>query len=387
MFKIKEKPEDFYVKEILDIPLRDKGEYAYYLLKKVNRNTIDVIRELSKRFKLPVKDITFAGLKDKNAITEQYLAVKGLKSPPEEVEGENYKLKLVGFSDQPLELGKFKGNHFEIVVRNVSKAERERAEKNLPFVSKYGYANYFGEQRFGSVKNAKEFVIKHLLKDRYEEALREYLLSYSDWRMKRKLKKLWGRWKDYLKAMPKNALYERKVVEELAKGGSYKQAFTALPKNIRLMFSFTYQSYLWNRFLYRFIVRYFPYCEVPSGIKDWTYAFYKKMNDRIFEEIKDLEIPYLGIEYPPQNPKVERIIGEVLKEEGITEEILNAEKIGIKLFSDGLRRAIALPEGLKMERLGRSVLKFSFTLPPGSYATVLLRKLLLCERNEEILHF
>lgn len=381
MFKIKSKPEDFYVKEIIDIPLKNKGEYAYYRLKKKDRNTVDIVRELSKKFRLPVKDITFAGLKDKNAITEQYLAIKGLKNPPEKVEGENYKLTLVGFSDQPLELGKFKGNYFEIVVRNVSKRERENAERNIPFVEKYGFANYFGEQRFGSIKNAKEFLIKHLLKHKYEDALREYLLSYSDWRMKRKLKKLWGNWKAFLKEMPKAATYERKVVEELSKGVSFKQAFMALPKNVRLMFAFTYQSYLWNRFLYRFVVRYFPHCIVPAGIKDWQYAFYTKMNDTIFEEIKDLEIPYLGIEYKPKNPKVEKIINEVLQEEGITEEILQAERIGIKLFTDGVRKAIAIPQGLKMERISRSAVKVSFILPPGSYATVLLRKLFLCERE------
>ena len=381
MFKIKEKPQDFFVKEIIDIPLKEEGEYAYFKLKKVDRNTIDIVRELAQKFKLPVKNITFAGLKDKNAVTEQYLAIEGLKNPPKELEGEHYKLKLVGFSDHPLELGKFKGNYFEIVVRNVSKRERERAQKNLPFVAKYGFANYFGEQRFGSVKNAKEFVIKHLLKENYEEALKEYLLSYSNLKMKRKLKKLWGHWREYLKAMPKNALYERKVVQELAKGVSFKQAFMALPKNVRLMFAFTYQSYLWNRFLYRFIVRYFPHCEVPSGVKDWLYAFYTKMNDRIFSEIKDLEIPYLGTEYPPKNPKVKRIISEVLKEEGITPQVLEAERVGIKLFSDGVRKAIALPQDLKMERVGRGTVKLSFILPPGSYATVLLRKLFLCERD------
>ena len=381
MFKIKEKPQDFYVKEIIDVPIKEKGEYALYRLKKVDRNTVDVVRELANKFRIPVKNVTFAGLKDKNAVTEQFLAIKGLKNPPEVVEGDNYKLTLVGFTDRPLELGEFKGNYFEIVVRNVSKKERERAEKNLPFVAKYGFANYFGEQRFGSVRHAKEFIVKHLLKHKYEDALREYLLSYSDWRMKRKLKKLWGNWREYLKAMPKGAIYERKVVEELAKGVSFKQAFLALPKNVRLMFAFTYQSYLWNRFLYRFVVRYFPYCEVPAGVKDWNYAFYKRMNEIIFREIKNLEIPYLGIEYKPQNRKVAKVMEEVLKEEGITPELLNEERIGIKLFSDGVRKAIAIPEGLKMERLGRSVVKLSFTLPPGSYATVLLRKLFLCERE------
>ena len=359
----------------------EKGEYAYYRLKKIDRNTVDVVRELADRFRLPVKNITFAGLKDKNAVTEQYLAIKGLKNPPQTLEGDNYKLTLVGFSDKPLQLGEFKGNYFEIVVRNVSKAERERAERNLPFIAKYGFANYFGEQRFGSIKNAKEFIVKLLLRHDYEGALKEYLLSYSDWRMKRRLKKLWGNWREYLKAMPKQATYERKVVEELAKGVSFKQSFMALPKNVRLMFAFTYQSYLWNRFLYRFIVRYFPYCEVPAGIKDWTYAFYRDMKDPIFEEIKDLEIPYLGIEYPPKNLKVRKVIEEVLKEEGIDEKLLKEERIGIKLFTDGVRKAIALPENLKMERLGRSTVKVSFVLPPGSYATVLLRKLFLCNRD------
>lgn len=380
MFRIKEKPQDFFVKEIIDIPLEEKGDYAYYRLKKVDRNTVDVVRELANRFRLPVKNITFAGLKDKNAVTEQYLAIKGIKNPPQQIEGNNYKLTLVGFSDKPLQLGEFKGNYFEIVVRNVSKTERERAEQNLPFIAKYGFANYFGEQRFGSVKNAKEFIVKHLLRHDYEGALKEYLLSYSDWRMKRKLKKLWGNWKEYLKAMPKQATYERKVVEELAKGVSFKQSFMALPKNVRLMFAFTYQSYLWNRFLYRFIVRYFPYCEVPSGIKDWTYAFYRDMKDSIFEEIKNLEIPYLGTEYPPKNLKVRKVIEEILKEENIDEKLLQEERIGIKLFTDGVRRAIAIPENLKMERIGRSTVKVSFILPPGSYATVLLRKLFLCQR-------
>ncbi len=381
MFKLKKEPKDFYVKELINIPLKEEGTYAYYRLKKIDRNTIDVIRELAQLFRVPVKDITFAGLKDKNAVTEQYIAIKGLKNPPPEVVGENYKLTLVGFSDQPLELGKFEGNYFEIVVREVSKAERRRAEENLPFISKYGFANYFGEQRFGSIKNAKEFIIKHLLKNDYEAALKEYLLSYSDWKMKRTLKKLWGKWMAFLQAMPKAATYERKVVQELARGVSYKQAFMALPKNIRLMFVFTYQSYLWNRYLHRFITRYFPHCLVPSGIKDWTYAFYTRMNDKIFGEIKDLEIPYLGIEYPPTNSKIKRIIEEVLKEEGLDPSILNEERIGIKLFSDGTRKAIALPKDLKMKRLGRSTVKVSFILPPGSYATVLLRKLFLCERN------
>jgi tRNA pseudouridine13 synthase len=107
------------------------------------------------------------------------------------------------------------------------------------------------------------------------------------------------------------------------------------------------------------------------------------MNETIFKEIKDLEIPYLGIEYPPPNPKVKRIIEEVLREEGISPEILKEERVGIKLFTDGVRKAIAIPEGLKLKRISRSAVKVSFILPPGSYATVLLRKLFLCQREAQ----
>ena len=385
MFKIKVNPEEFYVKEILDIEAQSKGNYALYLLKKINRNTIDVVREIAKRFSIPVKNIGFAGLKDKNAYTEQHISIKAFKNLPEIIEGENYRLELIGFIDKPLELGKFAGNYFEIIVRNLSRRERKNAERNKDFIAKYGLANYFGEQRFGSIKNAKEFVIKFLLKHKYEEALKEYLLSYSNQRLKRRLKKLWGNWNEFLKVMPAEAIYERKVVEELRKGVSYKQAFMALPKNIRLMFVFTYQSYLWNKYLSLFIMRYFPFCRVPTGIKDWEYTFYNQMNEEIFSQIKNLEIPFLGIEFPPKDIKIKKIIEEVLSEEKINEKVLNEERIGIKLFSDGVRKAIAIPKNLHLEKVkgDNRIMKVSFILPPGSYATVLLRKLFLCQRNYE----
>ena len=155
MFKIKVNPEEFYVKEILDIEAQSKGNYALYLLKKINRNTIDVVREIAKRFSIPVKNIGFAGLKDKNAYTEQYISIKAFKNLPEIIEGENYRLELIGFIDKPLELGKFAGNYFEIIVRNLSRRERKNAERNKDFIAKYGLANYFGEQRFGSIKMLK----------------------------------------------------------------------------------------------------------------------------------------------------------------------------------------------------------------------------------------
>src|SRR3989338_5906454 len=70
--KIKEIPEDFIVEEVLHLKLED-GPYQYYLVTKKNWNTLDLIKEISER--LHVKDVGYAGNKDRNAVTSQYISV------------------------------------------------------------------------------------------------------------------------------------------------------------------------------------------------------------------------------------------------------------------------------------------------------------------------
>lgn len=375
--RIKEKPEDFYVKEIKSLNLKDKGEFAFFLLRKKDMTTIDAIRHISRRFNIPLKNISFAGLKDKKAITEQYISIKGLKSEVveklENYQTENLSLRFLGFSDKGIELGEIEGNYFEITVRGIIRRHRAVFSYMKDLVSKFGCENYFGEQRFGSVKHANEFVIKHLLKHDYEGAMKEYLTSLRNKRLKKMLIKVWRDWERFLELMPKGSTPEIEVVKALKRGESFKNAFMVLPKNVRLMFVFSYQSYLWNRYLYTFIVRYLKHCRAPF-IK-WELAFFNEMSERIWEEIKNIEIPYLGLDYPPKNKKIEIIIKEVLQEEKITPKMLMAERIGIKLFSDGVRKAFFKPENLRVIEDKGKTMKLAFTLPPGSYATVLLRKL------------
>ncbi len=375
--KIKQKPEDFLVREIKDLDLKDNGEYAYFLLWKRGENTIDVLRKISRKFHIPLKDITFAGLKDKEAVTEQYIAIKDLDEENleklKDYREESFYLKFLGFSDEGLKLGDFDGNYFEIIVRGLNQKKIEKIKQRVPFVQKYGFENYFGEQRFGSVINAEDFIVKYLLKNEYEKAMKEYLLSVGDKRRRKLMRKAWGKWDEFLKVMPLMSKAEVDMVRALKRGLSFKKAFMVLPKNIRLMFSFAYQSYLWNMYLYTFVIRYFKHCRTP--FLKWELAFIKEIKDEIFQQIKDLKIPALGIEYPPKDPKIKRIIEEVLESEGITDEILKAEKLGIKLFKDFERPAFSFPEDLKILEEGENYIKLSFILPPGSYATVLLKKL------------
>ncbi len=375
--KIKTKPEDFFVKEIKSLDLKKTGEYACFLLTKKGENTIDIIRKISRKFRIPIKNIGFAGLKDKEAVTQQYISIAGLHDKDiENIKNyaeDSFSLEFVGFCDKGIELGDFEGNYFEIVIRGLKPSKIKKIQEKIPFVEKYGFENYFGEQRFGSVMNAEDFIVKHLIKNEYEKAMREYLLSIRDKRRKKLLKKSWGKWEEFLKHMPPMSKAEIDMVKALKRGLSFKKAFMVLPKNIRLMFAFAYQSYLWNKYLYTFVIRYFRYCRTP--FLKWELAFIKQINDEIFEQIKDLKIPALGIQYPPKDPKIKKIIQEVLESEGITEEVLQTEKIGIKLFTDFERPAFVFPQELKVLDRGEDWIKLSFILPPGSYATVLLKKL------------
>ncbi|RLJ70600.1 tRNA pseudouridine13 synthase [Hydrogenivirga caldilitoris] len=378
MVIIKERPEDFYVREIKHLEFEPDGRYAYFLLRKKGLNTLEAIREISKLLGVSEERVGFGGLKDKHALSEQFISVERPKYI-REIKTENLTLKFLGYGRRPVSLGEIEGNYFEIVVRRVRPKDIGLLKERIPFVKKFGFENYFGEQRFGSVKHAGEFILKHLLKNNYEAAAKEYLTSLGDKRRKKALLKAWGNWKEFLRLMPQTSIPEVKLVESLLKGKSFEEALAELPRNIKLMFVFAYQSYLWNRYLNTFVARYFKHCPVP--FLKWKISFIKEINEDVFKEIKELEIPFIGIEFKPKSKKIELIIESILKEEGIDREAIEAERIGIKLFNDGIRKAFVFPEGLKLMEEGKNHVKLSFTLPPGSYATILLRKLLCTPIN------
>ncbi len=373
MAKLKERPEDFFVREIKNLNLKEKGRYAYFLLRKRNMTTLDAVRRVAKELGVSAETVGTAGLKDKEAITEQFISVENPRAI-KNLREENLTLTFLGYGDEPVRMGEIEGNYFEITVRSIGKKKREYLRRSIDFVREFGFENYFGEQRFGSIKFAQEFVAKLLLKGDYEGALKEYLTSMKDRRRRRELLKRWGRWKEFIKFMPQTSELELSIVRDLIKGKTFEETLSRLPKRIKLLFSFAYQSYLWNRYLNTFVVRYFKHCSVP--FLRWRLSFIREITPEVFEEIKDLEIPFLGTQYKPSNKKIELIIREVLEEEGLTPQDLEARRIGIKLLSDGVRKAFVFPKDLKVLEEGGDFVKLSFVLPPGSYATVLLRKLL-----------
>jgi len=146
--KIKQIPEDFIVEEIMDLKI-ELGPYHYYILTKKNRNTLDIIQEIKKR----IGDVGFAGIKDKHALTSQYISVKNKIF----FSLDNATFTYLGTGKEWVYMGKLTGNKFTITVRDL--------EKKLKPVKKI--VNYYGEQRFGG-KNAE--IGKMLLQKNFKYA-------------------------------------------------------------------------------------------------------------------------------------------------------------------------------------------------------------------------
>ncbi|NPA12732.1 MAG: tRNA pseudouridine(13) synthase TruD [Aquificae bacterium] len=383
--RIKRKPSDFIVEEIPTVKPQEKGKYHLYQLKKSKLSTLQVIRFLSKLLNILPSEIGFAGLKDKMAITTQYITIpstvqigdnlcyinKGGKWV--KVDKLNFNkdvgfcLKKVGYTDEPIAVGGLLGNSFRVKVYGIKKEDRERVYENLGRAERFGFPNYFGEQRFGSLKGRNDFIFKYLLKGDTERALKEYFSIKGS-------VKNWGKWDLFYRDFRgKVEQYERDLILGLKRGLSYDKAIRILPKNIRLMFNFAFQSYLWNRYLTLYIERKYPFKRVKF-LQDTHISFYTDVDD--IDYLSSLYIPFTGERYPTEDPILKDVMESVLKETGITNSSFNKEVAGIKVLTDDLRKAVVFPKGLKVVGKDRNSMVFSFTLPAGSYATILIRFLL-----------
>jgi len=143
--------EDFVVTELpLQLPCGE-GEHVWLDIEKNGANTAFVALQLAEAAGVQERDVGYAGLKDRHAITRQWFSIhlpKGeapdltlLQHPEFKVLGQSRHLKK-------LRPGDLRGNRFRIVLRDVT-GDRDAIEANLAAVASLGVPNYFGAQRFG----------------------------------------------------------------------------------------------------------------------------------------------------------------------------------------------------------------------------------------------
>ncbi len=162
---IRSYPEDFHVDEILNFSFDGEGEHLLVHVRKRNQNTADVAQKLARHAEVKVRDIGYAGLKDRNAVTTQWFSVWLPGKPdPDWSAFENDDLQILASQRhrRKLQRGALQGNCFVIVLRDIEYeeiADQQILEQQLTVIQKQGVPNYFGEQRFGrGGKNLSEAV-------------------------------------------------------------------------------------------------------------------------------------------------------------------------------------------------------------------------------------
>jgi tRNA pseudouridine13 synthase len=154
--KLKQLPEHFIVKEVLGFTFTGKGEHLMVKIRKTGENTKYVANELAKFCGVKSKDISWAGLKDRHAITEQWLSVHlpksdHLKFALFEATHPGVEILEMTRHNKKLRPGDLLGNSFQLIATEVTDMEDVLAR--LEKVKLTGVPNYFGAQRFGHEGN------------------------------------------------------------------------------------------------------------------------------------------------------------------------------------------------------------------------------------------
>ena len=146
---IRSKPSEFEVTEELGFELSGDGEHDYLYVEKTNANTEWVSRQLAKFAGVPQRDVGYAGLKDRRAVTQQWFSVPQRHSPDwHRLEAVGVRLLRVERHDRKLRRGAHSGNRFRIVLRGALPPTGELNER-LGQIVDHGVPNYYGDQRFG----------------------------------------------------------------------------------------------------------------------------------------------------------------------------------------------------------------------------------------------
>jgi len=150
--KIRSIPEDFIVKENLAFEPSGAGEHVFLFIEKTGENTDYVARQLARYANVRQRDVSYAGLKDRHAVTCQWFSVwlPG-KADPDWAQFETDSMKVLHTvrHARKLKRGVLSGNSFKLIIRDWQ-GDKEKTIRQLDSIKADGIANYYGSQRFGN---------------------------------------------------------------------------------------------------------------------------------------------------------------------------------------------------------------------------------------------
>ncbi|WNZ58662.1 tRNA pseudouridine(13) synthase TruD [Myxococcus sp. MxC21-1] len=392
--RIKQKPEDFSVKESYRFDEVDSGRHRVYLMDKQKLSTFDAVTRLRDAFGLKPGAISYCGLKDKQGRTEQIIAVDGADVDMQEPD---LRLKYLGRTDKPLSAANITSNRFSVTVRALQPESLGPLNVAAAEVNRLGVINYFDSQRFGSLKHGQGFIAKDLIRGDFEAALHNYMAKPSeldrteDAKIKAFWKENWGRW-DARVPYEGTRKYHRVLKSLRDQPGDYLRAFMQIDADYRAMLIFTYQSFLWNEGVRRYLQLMLPREHLfPMRYQAGTLLFHRDASPEVLRTLRDASFPLLAPNSTFSDPKVEEAVRWVLGREKLQLSDLQVPGAERRLyFKHEERPLLSFPHKLVVGRtqadeLNRDDIKvnIAFTLPPGAYATLVIKRLFHFEYAED----
>lgn len=327
---IKVSASDFQVFEDLGYQPDGEGEQLLVKVRKIGCNTRFVADALARYLKIPQREVSFAGMKDRHAITEQTFCLRLPGKAIPDLSGFNLEgvtILAVERHQRKIRTGALAGNAFELILRGIS--DPADVEQRLASVKAQGVPNYFGEQRFGRDGHNLTLVQqwaqgKITIRDRNKRSL---LLSAA-----------------------RSAVFNQVTAQRLKQHGNLSTLL--LGDAVQL-----------------------------AGRGSWFIAQaddLEEIKQRLTAQQLRLTGPLPGRGEP--GPKADALAFE-LSELALAEEIVGLlirEKV-----ATGRRAMLVIPRDLQWQWLDAETLKLNFWLPAGSFATTVVRELLTATTSGE----
>lgn len=336
----KQSKDDFVVVEEPLYEFTNEGEHLILKLRKKDLSTWDAIEILANFLNCSQQEFGYAGLKDKNAMTVQYISIhRKFEELLKSFSHENIKILETKYHNNKIKIGHLKGNNFFIRFKRVGLIEKQKIEEALGKIVTFGMPNYFGVQRFGvecdNHEKGKQ-IVEGRLKERNKSLKRMFINAYqsylfNSWLSKRlEISKL-------IEAFSPNEIFEKLnlPLEEVQR--AKKQAHPFKIFTGELMSHYPFGRVFTIDDLETESQKFFEKDRVPTGLLSGKKV--KNSQDIAYSIEKDYEA---------------------------------------EILEDGARRfAFVFPENIESNyKEDKNHMEINFYLPKGSYATELIEEIL-----------
>jgi tRNA pseudouridine13 synthase len=379
--RLKATPEDFVVREATGLRIRRApAPHRVYMLEKKDWNTADALIRIAKEKRVPYDRVGYGGKKDRHAHTFQYVTVQHPADLSLTTKG--YSLKQIGYATEPMAPSLILANHFDLTVRDLDPDTARRMAENAARIQEQGLPNYFDDQRFGNIDKERGFIAEKMLQGKWEEALNMALTAIHPEehteakQRKRTLRERWGDWAA-CREIAHSALEQRAFDLLIAKPSAYREALATAHRETATMWLSTYQSFLWNEMLRRLLAVRGWAGDTVRGVAG-PYAMLAP-GAALAPELM-IPLPGRGMRFP--DPETGELLEEILRERRLRPAGLEGEVLPGLGFRATPRPALLIPQSLHLEPPvpddrypDKLKLAIRFTLPRGSYATMVIKAL------------